>query len=167
MSATRADDRAFTGFAGLLLAMSSASDSFGRAAARYRRSRTARGHCRAADASADPILEGDARGTRPLEVAAQNGQRSGAVLHRVPTVRCRTSTTRKRHLARCDRISACTRAVCESSCASATTSRTATTVPGVGVVTFAPLDNDSIALRRQLWTATDRRLQEQRARRWR
>jgi TldD protein len=28
--------------------------------------------------------------------------------------------------------------------------------PGVGVVEFAPLDNDSIALRRQLWMATDR-----------
>ncbi|MGA9179642.1 MAG: metallopeptidase TldD-related protein, partial [Candidatus Acidiferrales bacterium] len=28
--------------------------------------------------------------------------------------------------------------------------------PGMGVVTFAPLDNDSIALRRELWTATDR-----------
>jgi TldD protein len=28
--------------------------------------------------------------------------------------------------------------------------------PGVGVVEFAPLDNDDIALRRQLWMATDR-----------
>lgn len=28
--------------------------------------------------------------------------------------------------------------------------------PGVGVVDLAPLDNDSIALRRQLWSATDR-----------
>jgi TldD protein len=28
--------------------------------------------------------------------------------------------------------------------------------PGTGVVTFAPLDNDAIALRRELWIATDR-----------
>ncbi len=28
--------------------------------------------------------------------------------------------------------------------------------PGIGVVDLAPLDNDSIALRRQLWNATDR-----------
>ena len=28
--------------------------------------------------------------------------------------------------------------------------------PGTGVVSFAPLDNDSIALRRELWIATDR-----------
>ena len=28
--------------------------------------------------------------------------------------------------------------------------------PGVGVVDFAPLDNDDIAMRRQLWMATDR-----------
>ena len=28
--------------------------------------------------------------------------------------------------------------------------------PGVGVVDFAPLDNDAIALRRELWLSTDR-----------
>jgi TldD protein len=32
--------------------------------------------------------------------------------------------------------------------------------PGTGVVNFAPLDNDSIALRRELWIATDRAYKE-------
>ena len=39
--------------------------------------------------------------------------------------------------------------------------------PGTGVADFAPLDDDPIALRRQLWLATDQRLQDRRAKPWR
>ena len=108
-----------------------------------------------ASVPSDPLLKAMREELDRSKTATQDGECAAALLHRISAIGC----GRIRCRGRVRRAApGSTRACAELARGGARRRLQAGQLlrPGTGVVNLAPLDDDSIALRRELWLATDR-----------